>query len=114
VNVKRSLSLDSHVTETEDSWEVWSLSSRGERTVTPLCGINEKDNLLVGSLGPLQKVGNRSIAVGLGNIIKVITVGHEKFDGESSNDDQVFVGMAAATVSRRKRPGFGGRKSVAH
>jgi hypothetical protein len=114
VNGKRPLALDTHMMETEDSWEVWSLSSRGERAVTPLCGHNEMDNLLVGSLGPLQKVGNRSIAVGLGNVIKVITVGHEKFDGESSNDDQAFVGMAAATASRRKRPGVGGRKSQSH
>ncbi len=52
--------------------------------------------------------------MGLGNVIKVITVGHEKFDGESSNDDQAFVGMAAATASRRKRPGVGGRKSQSH
>jgi hypothetical protein len=114
INNKHPLPLNIHIVEAEDSWEVWSLSSRGERTVTPLCGYNEKDNLLVGSLGPLQKVGNRSIAVGLGNVIKVITVGHEKFDGESSNDDQAFVGMAAATASRRKRPGAGARKSQSH
>lgn len=104
-------SLHLQTQEAEDSWEVWSISSRGERAVTPLCGYNEKGNLLVNSLGPLQKIGNRSIAVGLGNVIKVITVGHEKFDSESSNDDQAFVGMAAATASRRRKPGVGSRKS---
>jgi hypothetical protein len=108
------LPIKTHVSETEDSWEVWSLSSRGEKVVTPLSGYNEKGNLLVGSLGPLQKVGNRSIAMGLGNVIKVITVGHEKFDGESSNDDQAFVGMVAATASRRRRPGVGSKKSQSH
>ncbi|KAE9374637.1 hypothetical protein N431DRAFT_336840 [Stipitochalara longipes BDJ] len=108
----QSLRLPSQ--EAEDSWEVWSISSRGEKAVTPLCGYNERGNLLVNSLGPLQKIGNRSIAVGLGNVIKVITVGHEKFDGESSNDDQAYVGMAAATASRRRRPGVGSRKSQSH
>ena len=98
--------------EFEDSWEVWTLSSRGEQSTAPLCGYNERGNLLVPSLGPMQKVGNRSIAVGLGNVIKVITVGHEKFDGESSNDDQTFVGMVATTASRRRRPGVGSRKSL--
>lgn len=110
----RPQSLRLQAQEAEDSWEVWSISSRGERAVTPLCGYNEKGNLLVNSLGPLQKIGNRSIAVGLGNVIKIITVGHEKFDGESSNDDQAFVGMAAATASRRRKHGLGSRKSLSH
>ena len=105
------MSIKTHPAEIEDSWEVWSLSARGEKAVTPLTGYNERGNLLVGSLGPLQKVGNRSIAVGLGNVIKVITVGHEKFDGESSNDDQAFVGMVAAAASRRRRHGVRSWKS---
>ena len=110
----RPQSLQLQNRDTEDTWEVWSLSSRGEKATTPLCGINEKGNLLVNNLGPLQKIGSRSIAVGLGNVIKVITVGHEKFDGESSNDDQAFVGMVAATASRRRRLGVGSRKSQSH
>jgi hypothetical protein len=111
LDVSRPLSIKTHPAEIEDSWEVWSLSARGEKAVTPLSGYNERGNLLVGSLGPLQKVGNRSIAVGLGNVIKVITVGHEKFDGESSNDDQAFVGMVAAAASRRRRHGVRSWKS---
>jgi hypothetical protein len=112
--VNRPESLHLQMREAEDSWEVWSISSRGERAVTPLCGYNEKVHLLVYNLGPLQKIGNRSIAVALGNAIKVITVGHEKFDGESSNDDQAFVGMAAATANRRRRTGVGSKKSQSH
>jgi hypothetical protein len=110
----RPQSLQLQTQEAEDSWEVWSISSRGEKAVTPLCGYNEKGNLLVNGLGPLQIIGNRSMAVALGNVIKVITVGHEKFDGESSNDDQTFVGMVAATASRRRRPGARSRKSQSH
>jgi hypothetical protein len=93
----------------EDLWEVWSLSARGESATTPLCGYNERDHLLIGGLGPLQKVGKGSIAIALGNVIKVITVGNEKYDAESSNDDAAFVGMPAATT-RRKKTSISARK----
>lgn len=94
----------------DDAWEVWSISARGLRATSPLFGYNEHDHLLISSLGPLQKMGKRSLAVALGNIIKIITVGHEHFDAaESSNDDTAFVGMA--TASRRRR-GVGARKKT--
>lgn len=96
--------------EEEDSWEVWSLSARGERSSVPLCGPNEQDNLLISSLGPMTKVGKRSIAVGLGNVVKVITVGIEKFDGAESEDDDVFVGMSAPPANRRKKTSLRVRK----
>ncbi len=102
---------DSSSESEDDLWEVWSLSARGDRSVTPLCGYAERDNLLINSLGPLQRMGRRSVAVGLGNVVKVITIGREKFDGESSNEDAAFVGMAA--VSGRKKKGVGkGRKGL--
>jgi len=45
------------------------------------------------------------VAVGLGNIIKVITIGNERFDGkEDSDDDTAFVGMKASTLRRKKPP----------
>jgi hypothetical protein len=56
----------------------------------------------------MVKVGKRSIAVGLGNIIKVITVGSDRLDDlEDDNDDTAFVGMAA---SRKKKTTFSARK----
>jgi len=88
----------------DEAWEVWSISARGLRVTSPLFGYNERDHLLISDLGPLKKMGKHSLAVALGNIVKIITVGHEVFNtGESSNDDGAFVGMAAASVSRRKR-----------
>lgn len=94
----------------DDAWEIWSISARGMRATSPLFGYNEHDHLLVSSLGPLRKMGKRSLAVALGNIVKVITVGHENFDAsESSNDDTAFVGMAA--VTRRKKI-VGGKKKT--
>ncbi|CZT13248.1 hypothetical protein WAI453_005391 [Rhynchosporium graminicola] len=95
----------------DDIWEVWSISTRGEMTSTPLCGYAERDNLLISELGPLHHMGRSSIVLGSGNVIKVITVGNENFDGgESSTDDALFVGMAAA-LSRRKKASVGSRKT---
>ncbi|KAH7393496.1 sterol-sensing domain of SREBP cleavage-activation-domain-containing protein [Cadophora sp. MPI-SDFR-AT-0126] len=96
----------------DDVWEVWSISARGDRTTTPLCGYAENDNLLVPGLGPIRKLGRNSIVVGLGNVIKVISVGNDKLDGgESSADDALFVGMASAKTSRRKKTSMGTKKS---
>ena len=87
----------------DDSWEVWSLSARGERITMPLSEHSRlvHDHLLVAGLGPLEKIGKRSLAVSLGNVIKIITVGNERFDSiGSGSDDGNFMGM---TSSRRKR-----------
>lgn len=98
----------------EDLWEVWSLSMRGERASIPLNASNENslilDHLLVTSLGPIEKVGKRSLAVGLGNVIKVITVGNDRFDEQDNAiDDSAFVGM---TASRRKKVSFAARRKT--
>jgi hypothetical protein len=110
-NLKRSFSDESRQSDKddEDTWEAWCISARGTRWSAPLCDSKEGRNyLLVGGLGPMVKVGKRSIAVGLGNIIKVITVGSDRFDDlEDDNDDTAFVGMAA---SRKKKTSFSARK----
>ncbi|KAG4442611.1 hypothetical protein IFR05_001941 [Cadophora sp. M221] len=113
VQLPRTLSSEKYLSGTEDDvWEVWSISSRGEMTSTPLCGYAESDNLLISGLGPLHTMGRSSIVVGLGNVVKVITVGNDHFDGgESSTDDALFVGMAAATTTRRKKTSVGARKA---
>ena len=94
----------------EDSWEVWSLSMRGEQSTVPLNrSSGGPDYLLIDSLGPCVTLGKRSLIVGLGNIIKIITVGNERFDGaDSVKDDTAFVGMA---TSRRKKVSFAKRTS---
>jgi WD40 repeat protein len=87
----------------KDDWEVWSLSGRGERTTLRLyqnTGMGN-DHLLFGGLGPLERVGKRNLAVGLGNVVKVITVGHDRFHSvDSGSDNGTFVGI---TSNRRKR-----------
>jgi len=95
----------------EDSWEVWSLSMHGERSTVPLSQTSGgPDYLLIDELGPCVTIGKRSLGVALGNIIKIITVGNERFDGaDSAKDDAAFVGM---TPSRRnKKVSFAKRTS---
>jgi hypothetical protein len=108
--LERRTSADTKRNEDDDRWEVWSLSMRGERAIIPLSDFeSSQDQLLIGDLGPVEKLGKRSIAVGLGNVIKIITVGNERFnDQDNAIDDVAFVGMA---TSRRKKPSIARRKS---
>jgi WD40 repeat protein len=101
INERASRSIDGH--NEDDAWEAWSMSGRGEKSTIPLFDSYDKHHLFISSTGPMAKVGHRSIAFAIGNVVKVVSVGIDKFDEESSNDDGVFVGMAAAS-SRRKRP----------
>jgi hypothetical protein len=88
----------------EDSWDVWMLSAKGEIMTTPLCAV-ESDcvctgfnrHLLVTDCGPIIQVGQRSVAVGLGNVIKVITIGSERYVDESSD------GISPMIAGRRRR-----------
>jgi len=79
------------------------LSAKGERNAITLStdedGEPSNGHLLVSSCGPMIRVGQRSIAVGMGNVVKVITVGHEKFNIEENSDD-----MVKAMSGRRRRP----------
>lgn len=96
----------------EDRYEVWSLSARGEMYKSPLFARNERDHLFNSTLGDIEIMSQRSIAVALGNVVKIITVGSEKFDrAESEREDDAFVGMQTIPL-RRKRPAHKSKKSV--
>lgn len=72
-----------------DTWEAWTLSSTGEFRSRPLVpdnldGTTEvpyEDELFVTDSGPMTRLGKRSVVVGFGNTVKVITLGKESFDG---------------------------------
>lgn len=86
----------------EDVWEAWSISARGERSTAPLSnGQYGSEHLLVSELGPMKRVGKGTIAVALGNVVKVITVGHGRFDDSQDDDNAAFVGMAATTRKKK-------------
>lgn len=66
-------------------------------------------HLFTATLGPMVKVGGTSVAVGLGNIIKVITVGSEHFS-RTAQDDSLAKDPIAG---RRRRLGASGSRSRA-
>ncbi|KAI1335241.1 sterol-sensing domain of SREBP cleavage-activation-domain-containing protein [Xylariaceae sp. FL0016] len=87
-----------------DSWEVWMFSHFGEKQDTwetmPLCSDEDDGHLFVTNLGPMVKVGTSSVAVGLSNVIKVITVGTERYE-----IDESISGDGLSVVSSRRRKG---------
>jgi hypothetical protein len=106
-------------TSTEDpTWETWLLTAKGERFSVPLCdsssapssaGAGPEVELLVNEPGPITRVGQRSIAVGFGNVLKVITVGHERFTVEDTASDDL---AKRSRRRRRDRDGAGGKRSL--
>ncbi|KAK3984808.1 putative sterol regulatory element-binding protein [Cladorrhinum sp. PSN332] len=69
------------------------------------------DNLMISELGPMVKLGTMSVAVGFGNVVKVISAGHEYFDKiflpASVNGFQGMVGAGSLLAERRRRKGGG-------
>lgn len=90
--------------EDRDIWEAWTISAKGERHVIPLyseADANRLDHqLFVTSCGPITRVGRRSVALGFGNVIKVITVGNERFDTVDDSSEDVMLAIAG----RRRKP----------
>ncbi|KAF2266945.1 hypothetical protein CC78DRAFT_112485 [Lojkania enalia] len=101
-----------------DNWEAWTLSSNGEFRSRPLetddpsedsdqMTLNEQ--LFVASAGPITRLGKRSVAVGFGNVVKVVTLGKESFGGLIGGDGQAFDPTLGTHKSRLRRTG--GRKT---
>ncbi|KAI2643703.1 sterol-sensing domain of SREBP cleavage-activation-domain-containing protein [Xylaria nigripes] len=91
---------------THDDWEVWMFSHFGGKQdmweTVPLCMNAEDDGHLFATyLGPIANVGNSSVVVGLSNVIKVITVGQERFEAE----DDTGPDSSVPAVSTRRRKG---------
>ncbi|KAI1767503.1 sterol-sensing domain of SREBP cleavage-activation-domain-containing protein [Hypoxylon sp. FL1150] len=90
----------------QDNWEVWTFSHYGKQETwetLPLCPKMEDDgHLYVNRLGPMVRVGRFSIAVGVGDVIKVVMVGNERF--ETGDDAQPGDGVPAPSSRRRKGP----------
>ncbi|KAF2832957.1 hypothetical protein CC86DRAFT_337986 [Ophiobolus disseminans] len=82
------------LTSDTDTWEAWTLSSTGEFRCRPLLpddledpSAAFQDDLFVNSPGPITKLGKRSVAVGFGNTVKIITLGKESFQGLATNEN---------------------------
>jgi hypothetical protein len=103
----RPQTSDIHNSVNDGEWETWTLSSSGEFHILPLQSpaadrsqsIGE-DDLFVASVGPIVRLGSRSVAVGFGNRVKLLMVGNERFD----QDVNEYQDLAHLGGTRRKRP----------
>ncbi|KAI5840369.1 sterol-sensing domain of SREBP cleavage-activation-domain-containing protein [Tricharina praecox] len=83
---KKNLRCD----DEEDEWEAWTMDSCGVVTSYPLHDSTDPDSrgdgLLVSRAGPVTKLGQRSVAVGFGNNIKLLLLGMERYEDEDGGD----------------------------
>jgi len=97
-----------------DQWEVWLVCQLGRQSLRETRPLHDEDDsashLMINELGPIVKVGLTSIAVGFGNEIKLITVGHERF-GDSL--DAFGNGSTPITIRRQRRGGAASRNHLA-
>ncbi|KAF2199878.1 hypothetical protein GQ43DRAFT_397754 [Delitschia confertaspora ATCC 74209] len=84
-----------------DQWEVWSMTASGEFHSRPLLADfieddatqrqDAQEELFVAHPGPIARLGQRSVAVAFGNMVKIITLGKEWFEGTAEgNSDQAI------------------------
>lgn len=65
-------------------------------------GDSGRGQLFVTGCETVARVGRRSVAVGFGNMVKVVMVGNERFEGEEGAQEVVL----AMTGRRRKGGGL--------
>lgn len=87
-------------------WEIWTAPQSGQlRTdeTRPLFQDNERaGHLIVTDIGPMVRVGQRSVAFSFGNVVKLVTVGgHERFENSMTNKSLEHLNIG----SRRRKPG---------
>lgn len=92
-----------------DLWEAWSLSSTGELRCRSLLHDDysdmeddAEDDLFVVAPGPVARLGQRSVAVGFGNTVKIITLGKELFDGMTVQNGGLDVGLGSYRARTRR------------
>jgi hypothetical protein len=96
----------------DDQWEAWAMSLRGDKSTIKLSNQGDTSaELLVSSLGPMETIGKRSVAITLGNVVKIVTVGDERYDNDDvgAPQDTIFAGTASG---RKKRSSVGRKKYI--
>lgn len=96
-----------------ERWEVWSVSQghrpRPDETRPLFQGDEKTGHLFVSGLGPMVRVGQRSIALGFGNVVKLVSVGGpERFEAsweERQRDHLANVGSRRRKANGMSRPG---------
>ena len=126
-------------------WEAWVLNLRPDAKsafeTRPLNNDNNDSNtdtssqqqhhqqhLMISDLGPMTRLGTMSVAVGLGDVVKVVSAGHEYFDqgraGSLVSGERLQVQQVMGVGGRRKKgsaagsvrggAGGGGRRESAN
>ena len=98
-----------------DMWEAWTLSTTGEFRARPLVPddldnvgeVSYEEDLFVAAPGPITRLGKRSIAVGFGNTVKIITLGKESFDGLTNMQSGTMNVGLGSSYKWRARKGNG-------
>ncbi|OLN84446.1 Sterol regulatory element-binding protein cleavage-activating protein [Colletotrichum chlorophyti] len=97
--------LERRPTKYQDNWEVWVASHLGQEEIYETRPLHSEyelgSHLIISALGPMVKVGTASVAVGFGNIIKLITVGHQHFEDLAADGE---TGETLHIGSRRRKP----------
>lgn len=99
-------------TDTEN-WEAWTLSATGEFRSRPLVSDSDDnvdelladDQLFVAAPGPITRLGKKSVAVGFGNTVKILTLGKESFDGLTNGDGALDMTLGSYKSRVRRGPG---------
>jgi hypothetical protein len=98
------------------AWEVWTLSAAtGELTTAPLPGRRDdpravavgKPVLYAADAGPLARLGKRTVAVALGNVLHLVTAGEKRI--EEAKEVDFGVGRRGRD-SRMRRAGPGAKR----
>ncbi|KAK3325671.1 sterol-sensing domain of SREBP cleavage-activation-domain-containing protein [Apodospora peruviana] len=103
-------------------WEAWvinHLDTQGSGPGTapletvPLNVDDEPEHLMISELGPLVRFGSASVAVGFGNVVKIVSVGHEHFDRPGDRLTSENLRNLTAAARRKKMAGGAARIRMA-
>jgi len=101
--------------ERSEPWQVWVAYHSGRQDIYETKPLQSKDEegrrLVISELGPMVQVGTASVVVGFGDILKLVTVGHERFEKmkiTNSTQEPWNVG------SRRRKQGNNAAKAKAN
>ena len=76
------------------------LEGESVEETAPLCP-EEDGHLFVSGLGPMINVGTSSVAVALGNVVKIISVGHARFGDDDMELQTDFIARGKRRSGRK-------------
>ncbi|KAK4238892.1 sterol regulatory element-binding protein cleavage-activating protein [Achaetomium macrosporum] len=69
-----------------------------------------RQNLMISELGPMVRLGTMSVAVGFGDVVKVVSVGHEHFDKSLEGSLGLGLGLGLGIGPELQVMGVGSRR----